>query len=56
VKRDPEWPRKPNKTTLQEPMVKAGDNAEESGEPCERESERQRMKNFLHGSFIYEEK
>jgi hypothetical protein len=46
VKRDPEWPRKPNKTTLQEPMVKAGDNAEES----ERESERQRMKNFLHGS------
>jgi hypothetical protein len=33
-------------------MVKAGDNAEES----ETESERQRMKNFLHGSFIYEEK
>jgi len=52
VKRDPEWPRKPNKTTLQEPMVKAGDNAEES----ERESKRQRMKNFLHRSFIYEEK
>jgi hypothetical protein len=50
VKIDPEWPRKPNKTTLQKPMVKAGDNAEESGEPCERESKRQRMKNFLHGS------
>ncbi|KAJ6957923.1 hypothetical protein NC653_039783 [Populus alba x Populus x berolinensis] len=33
VKRDPDWPIKPNKTTLQEPMVKAGDNAEESGEP-----------------------
>jgi hypothetical protein len=50
VKIDPEWPRKPNKTTLQKPIVKAGDNAEESGEPCERESKRQRMKNFLHGS------
>jgi hypothetical protein len=33
-------------------MVKAGDNAEES----ERESKRQRMKNFLHRSFTYEEK
>ncbi|CAK7330687.1 unnamed protein product [Dovyalis caffra] len=52
VKIDPEWPRKPNKIPLQEPMVKAGENHKESGEACERESKRQRKKNFLHRSLF----
>ncbi|KAF9665767.1 hypothetical protein SADUNF_Sadunf16G0158000 [Salix dunnii] len=50
MKIDPEWPGKPNKITLQEPMVKAGENAKEKGEPSERKSKRQRMKNFLYRS------
>jgi hypothetical protein len=48
MKIDPEWPRKPNKTTLLELMVKAGENSKEKGEPCERKSKRQKMKNFIY--------
>jgi hypothetical protein len=50
MKIDLEWPRKPNKTTLQESMLKAGKNAKEKGEPSERKSKRQSMKNFLYRS------
>ena len=56
MKIGPEWPGKPNKTALQEPMVKAGVTAAESGEPCEGESKSQWMKNFLRRSFVNEEK
>ena len=50
MKIDLEWPREPNKTTLQESMLKAGENAKETGEPSERKSKRQSMKNFLYRS------
>ncbi|KAJ6964754.1 hypothetical protein NC652_002861 [Populus alba x Populus x berolinensis] len=50
MKIDLEWPREPNKPTLQESMLKAGENAKETGEPSERKSKRQSMKNFLYRS------